>query len=127
MSIPVCAVTGLIAGHPDACGDCDPCGARHLVPEPVTRLLSECNEWAERYSKAMEERDRFRDALTSIAGFGDINISGEWESGLRDIIRSLVGCAKDALAESAIKPINASDVMAKFDGMVAALSNGKRE
>jgi hypothetical protein len=41
--------------------------------------------------------DVMRDALESIAGWRKINISGEYEHGLRDIIRSIVDCAADAL------------------------------
>jgi len=57
MSIPICAVTGLIAGDSDACGDCDPCGADHTVPDAVKRLLAEKDEWRGKYSDAMSERD----------------------------------------------------------------------
>ena len=37
-------------------------------------------------------------ALESVAAFGDLNLNGEWKHGLRDIIRSQVDAAKDALS-----------------------------
>jgi hypothetical protein len=39
------------------------------------------------------------EALESIAGFGSIDLSAEWESGLRDIIRSCVDAARAALSK----------------------------
>ena len=39
-----------------------------------------------------------REALEAIAGFGSINLAGEHEHGLRDIIRSMTDCAKECLA-----------------------------
>lgn len=43
----------------------------------------------------------FREALTTIASFGNANLASEWEHGLRDIIRAMTDCAKRALAEAA--------------------------
>lgn len=43
--------------------------------------------------------EEFRTALESIAGFGSVNLSNEWEGGLRDIIRSMIDCAKTALLD----------------------------
>jgi hypothetical protein len=51
-ALPICAVMGVIAGHPMACGDCNPCGAAHIVPEPVRQLLSELREWMDKYEAA---------------------------------------------------------------------------
>jgi hypothetical protein len=48
---------------------------------------------------ADERAARLRDALERIKGFGDVNLSGEWEHGLRDIIRSMTDCARTALEE----------------------------
>lgn len=57
-TLPICVITGRIAGDSDACGDCDPCSAASLVPEPVKRLLKEKDEWREKYSKvAMDFHD----------------------------------------------------------------------
>lgn len=42
---------------------------------------------------------RAEKALESIAGFGNVNLAGEWEHGLRDIIRSCVDCARSALPD----------------------------
>jgi hypothetical protein len=58
--LPICCVTGRIAGDKDACGDCDPCGAAHAVPEAVKALLKERDEWADRYSAVMAELDELR-------------------------------------------------------------------
>jgi hypothetical protein len=41
-----------------------------------------------------------REALEAIAGFGSVNLAGEYEHGLRDIIRSMTDCAKDALRDN---------------------------
>lgn len=59
MSIPVCAVTGRVAGDSDACGDCDPCLAAHTVPDAVKRLLAEKEEWRQRYGVAAAEADHY--------------------------------------------------------------------
>lgn len=53
-ALPTCCVTGRIAGDSDACGDCDPCGAAHAVPDAVKRLLAEKDEWRTKYAEAME-------------------------------------------------------------------------
>lgn len=64
--------------------------------------------WAEdeqRKREAVEESlllerqktDRLIAALKNIKGFGDVDLSGEWEHALRDIIRSMTDCAQDAL------------------------------
>lgn len=37
------------------------------------------------------------DALRTIVGFGNVNLASEWEHGLRDIIRSMTDCARNAL------------------------------
>jgi hypothetical protein len=43
------------------------------------------------------EVQRLRSALENIADWRNVNISGEYEHGLRDIIRSIVDCAVAAL------------------------------
>lgn len=53
MALPICCVTGRIAGDPNACGDCDPCSAAYKVPDPVKRLIKERDEWREKYSDVM--------------------------------------------------------------------------
>ena len=67
-ALPICAVTGRIAGDKDACGDCDPCGAAYFVPEPVKRLLREHEELAVEHSKALDELYTLRDARFAEAG-----------------------------------------------------------
>lgn len=52
MTIPICIITGRIAGDADACGDCDPCGAAHTVPDVVKRLLAEKEQWRQMYGEA---------------------------------------------------------------------------
>lgn len=115
-TIPTCCVSGRIAGDPLACGDCDPCiDGAGSVPEAVKKLIAERDKWADECAGAMEELqeaekyngfhqqacleiERLREALTAIAGFGDVNLASEWEAGLRDIIRSMTDCARTALS-----------------------------
>jgi hypothetical protein len=59
-TLPICCVTGRIAGDPFACGDCDPCGAADTVPEVVKNLIKERDGWAEKYAGAMMELDELR-------------------------------------------------------------------
>jgi NTP pyrophosphatase (non-canonical NTP hydrolase) len=70
-SLPLCCVTGLIAGDKDACGDCDPCGAWLSVPEPVKELMRNRDEWANKYSEAMGELDEQRQAGVPAEGATD--------------------------------------------------------
>ncbi len=58
--IPICCVTGRIAGDGFACGDCDPCSAAHAVPEAVKALIKERDEFAAKYEAAMIELDQLR-------------------------------------------------------------------
>lgn len=67
MTIPICAVTGRIAGDADACGDCDPCGAAHMVPDAVKRLLTEKEERRQKYGTSAAEIERLRMALTKLS------------------------------------------------------------
>lgn len=46
---------------------------------------------------AAQNSAAYRSALESIADWRNVNISGEYEHGLRDIIRSIIDCAVDAL------------------------------
>jgi len=55
--LPICAVTGRIAGDRFACGDCDPCMSAHVVPPVVKRLMAERDEFADKYEDAMCELD----------------------------------------------------------------------
>lgn len=50
----------------------------------------------------LRENKRMRAALESIAGWRKVNISGEYEHGLRDIIRSITDCAAAALEATAV-------------------------
>lgn len=61
-TLPICCITGRIAGDGFACGDCDPCGAAHSVPDVVKRLIKERDEWADKYICAMMELDELRPA-----------------------------------------------------------------
>jgi hypothetical protein len=40
------------------------------------------------------------ETLETIAGFGTVDLSAEWEGGLRDIIRSCVDAARAAIAKA---------------------------
>ena len=64
------------------------------------------DEQTRAWNKTRIENLRLRRALQSIAGFGSVNLNSEWDGGLRDIIRSMTGCALDALksAEYGEKP-----------------------
>lgn len=55
--LPICCVTGRIAGDCNACGDCDPCGAAERVPAEVKKLLAERDDFANRYSQACGNYD----------------------------------------------------------------------
>lgn len=56
-------------------------------------------------SEMTDEVQRLRNALENIADWRNVNISGEHELGLRDIIRSIVDCAVDALdAPQVLRP-----------------------
>lgn len=46
------------------------------------------------------EIERLQAALESIAGFGSVDLNGEWGSGLCDIIRSMTDCARRALEQT---------------------------
>lgn len=61
MTIPLCIITGRIAGDSDACGDCDPCilGAP-LVPVAVKKLLKEKDEWRSKYQDAATAYDELQ-------------------------------------------------------------------
>ena len=62
--LPICCVTGRIAGDCFACGDCDPCLSAHVVPPVVKRLMAERDEFANKYEAAMMECDAaFHQAL----------------------------------------------------------------
>lgn len=60
MSEPTCCITGYVAGHPCACGDCDPCGAAHAVSPEVKRLLAEVAEWMQKYEGVCCELDALK-------------------------------------------------------------------
>ena len=55
--IPTCTITGHVSGHPDACGDCDPCSASYCVQLSVKRLIAELNEWRAKYEDLAVQRD----------------------------------------------------------------------
>ena len=47
-----CIITGRLVGHPDTCGDCDPCIAGGSMPAPVKALLDEMVHWCARFEDA---------------------------------------------------------------------------
>lgn len=76
MTLPICCVTGLIAGDPDACGDCDPCGASHLVPEPVRKLLKELDDAATEIASLQERVRVLEEGARACATCGAILADG---------------------------------------------------
>lgn len=52
------------------------------------------------------ELAKFRAVLESIAGWRKVNIAGEYEHSLRDIIRSIADCAATALETSTVSSQN---------------------
>lgn len=58
--LPICSVTGRIAGDGFACGDCDSCRAAHTVPDSVKKLIKERDHWANEYAGAMMELEELR-------------------------------------------------------------------
>jgi hypothetical protein len=56
IALPICCVTGRIAGDRFACGDCDPCLSAHVVPPVVKQLMAERDEFADKYEAAMSEQ-----------------------------------------------------------------------
>lgn len=74
--LPICAVTGHIAGDIEACGDCDPCGAAASVPEVVKQLLADRDEWATKYGEAMAQREGLTpDQQAMFDGALDLSVS----------------------------------------------------
>lgn len=83
MTIPVCAVTGRIAGDHDACGDCDPCGAAHAVPDVVKRLLAEKEEWRQRYGETATTIDDMRASLEWVLPIAEQGLENARQERLR--------------------------------------------
>lgn len=48
----------------------------------------------------LAELPKLREALENIARLGSVDLSGEYEPGLRGIIRSMTDCAKTAVTRS---------------------------
>lgn len=84
-------------------------GYYDITPEQEDRLMNEDAQreierlqGAKRRALAIadersKENVRLRASLESIAGWRKVNIQGEYEHGLRDIIRSITDCAAAAL------------------------------
>lgn len=81
---------------------CRTCGAtitRKHQPECDDGLLRAGEAWNMRAAvNTYPAVDGLVKALEAVSAFGDLNLNGEWEHGLRDIIRSQVDTAKDALS-----------------------------
>ena len=69
---------------PGEAAECGPLGEKIVNGGPQTTVH-------------VPEIVELRAALESIAGWRNVNISGEYEHGLRDIIRSVTDCAQAAL------------------------------
>lgn len=70
------------------------------IDDLAASVMAESERLARRAVVAELRNERLQEALENIAGFGDVNLAGEWEPALRDIIRSMTDCAKSALRES---------------------------
>src|SRR5688500_11202349 len=46
------------------------------------------------FAELQAENGKLREGLEAIAGFGDVDLTGQWDFALRDIIRSMTDCAK---------------------------------
>jgi hypothetical protein len=57
----------------------------------------EAGRAADEIEKLRAKNERMCEALQAIAGFGSVNLQQEYEFGLRDIIRSMTDCARNAL------------------------------
>lgn len=99
-TIPTCIITGVIPGEHLACGDCDPCGAAYRIPEPVKRLIAECNEWAAKAEAAESSLSSLRERVRADLEFHfkawetserDGGLALEWEAQerLRALMKSL--------------------------------------
>lgn len=65
-SPPTCLITGKLIGHPDTCGDCDPCGAVHRLPECLRNITAEIVCWSNKYASAMGDIDGLSAAITAV-------------------------------------------------------------
>lgn len=65
-----CVITGRLVGHPDTCGDCDPCAAS--IPPPVKAVLDDLAHWCNRFEAAQSCADEalalLREARKSLWG-----------------------------------------------------------
>jgi len=60
--LPVCVITGRIAGDFMACGDCYPCTfGSSMVPQVVKNLMAERDEFANKYANEAGENDIIRE------------------------------------------------------------------
>ena len=50
-----CVITGRLVGHPDTCGDCDPCAGS--IPPPVKAVLDDLAHWCNRFEAAQSCAD----------------------------------------------------------------------
>lgn len=76
-ALPLCAVTGRIAGDRlGACGDCDPCARADLVHPAVKALMAERDQFADSYAEACGKCDEraalLKEAAEALEPFGVI-------------------------------------------------------
>lgn len=62
--------------------------------ESTSDVVHETISWEQ-----LNMSDKHKDALRSIAALGSIDMAGEYEAGLRGIIRSMTDCARNALED----------------------------
>lgn len=107
-------------------GQCPKCGGRGCErrPDTVTIVLPSGYATAEEFAKdcgfelsdsradlvtMREKLEAARDALQTISNWRSVNIGNEYEHGLRDIIRSIVDCASQALDDTTVYTLPALD------------------
>jgi hypothetical protein len=71
----------------------------HIVEQSKRWGCYTLGQLMDKLNEQHDEIARQRAALEAVAGFGDVNLQGEWEAGLRDIIRSMTDCARNALGQ----------------------------
>ena len=71
-------------------------------------MMPDGGECCASYASLAEDWHRLNGAIKSIAAWRSVNIAGEYEHSLRDIIRSITDCAQAAL-DARVCPIASPD------------------
>lgn len=94
-----CVITGRLVGHPDTCGDCDPCGAS--IPAPVKSVLDELAYWCSRFEEAQSSADEALALLREAAEFVENDCHNGDSLTVREEARHLLPRIRKALGETA--------------------------